>query len=147
MSFHGMPERTRALGDPYHDQCRQTARLLADALNLPPERWRVTFQSRFGKARWLEPATLPTLVALAQGGLRAVDVVCPGFAVDCLETLEEINLEARAAFMAAGGERLGYVPCLNAQPQWITALAALARRHLAGWIDPAAPGISTAPPP
>jgi len=96
LSFHGVPERTLHLGDPYHCEARKTARLLAERLGLRPEQHQVTFQSRFGRARWLEPATEPTLVALAQGGLRRVDVLCPGFTSDCLETLEEINQEARA---------------------------------------------------
>ena len=135
MSFHGIPERNVRLGDPYADQCRTTARRLAQALGLPDDAWRLTFQSRFGKARWLEPYTQPTLERLAREGVRSVDVLCPGFAADCLETLEEINMEVRQAFTNAGGQRFSYIPCLNADDAWITALTRLARTHLAGWID------------
>lgn len=133
MSFHGVPERTLHLGDPYHCECRKTARLLAEQLGLAKDRYTLTFQSRFGKAKWLEPYTEPTLVAMAQKGLKSVDLVCPGFTSDCLETLEEINLEARHAFLQAGGERFEYIPCLNDQPEWIRALTDLAERHLQGW--------------
>ncbi|HCL86025.1 MAG TPA: ferrochelatase [Comamonadaceae bacterium] len=133
MSFHGIPERNVRLGDPYADQCRTTARLLAQALGLTEQQWQITFQSRFGKARWLEPYTEPTLVALAQAGTRRVDVMCPGFTSDCLETLEEINQEARHAFMEAGGKEFRYIPCLNDDPAWITALSQIAEQHLAGW--------------
>lgn len=133
MSFHGVPERTLHLGDPYHCECHKTARLLAEQLGLAKDRYTLTFQSRFGKAKWLEPYTEPTLVAMARKGLKSVDLVCPGFTGDCLETLEEINLEARHAFLQAGGERFGYIPCLNDHPEWIRALADLAERHLQGW--------------
>ena len=133
MSFHGMPERTLHLGDPYHCHCLKTARLLAEALGLAPTQFRVTFQSRFGKAKWLEPATEPTLIQLAQQGVKRVDVICPGFIADCLETLEEISLEGRQAFLAAGGESFHYIPCLNDQTEGIASLAALAQRHLSGW--------------
>jgi ferrochelatase len=104
MSFHGVPERTLHLGDPYHCECHKTARLLATELGLSPARWQLTFQSRFGKAKWLEPYTEPTLISLAQSGVKHVQVVCPGFVADCLETLEEINQEAREAFLHAGGK-------------------------------------------
>ena len=133
MSFHGVPERTLHLGDPYHCECFKTARLLAEALGLPRERVVVTFQSRFGKVKWLEPYTEPTLVALAQQGVKRVDVMCPGFTSDCPETLEEINMEVREAFLHAGGERFDYIPCLNDTPAWGSALADLAERHLQGW--------------
>jgi protoporphyrin/coproporphyrin ferrochelatase len=133
LSFHGVPERTLHLGDPYHCECRKTARLLGERLGLAPERLLVTFQSRFGKARWLEPYTEPTLRALAAAGIKAVDVMCPGFAADCLETLEEIDQEARAAFLAAGGETFHYIACLNDRHEWIAALAGVAMRHLQGW--------------
>ena len=99
----------------------------------------VTFQSRFGKAKWLEPYTEPTLEKLAAEGTKRVDVMCPGFTADCLETLEEIAQEARDAFLAAGGERFDYVPCLNAEPAWIAAMATLAERHLGGWDTKAPP--------
>lgn len=133
MSFHGVPERTLQLGDPYHCECHKTARLLAERLGLRPDRYKLTFQSRFGKARWLEPYTEPTLVALARAGQQRVDVVCPGFTSDCLETLEEIAQEARHAFLQAGGKAFHYIPCVNDSPVWISALSALAQRHLAGW--------------
>lgn len=133
MSFHGIPERNVRLGDPYADQCRTTARLLAEALGLAPEQYQLTFQSRFGRARWLEPYTEPTLVALAQAGTRRVDVMCPGFTGDCLETLEEINQEARHAFLQAGGQEFRYIPCLNDSHAWITALSRIAQQHLSGW--------------
>ena len=133
MSFHGVPERTLQLGDPYHCECHKTARLLAEQLGLAKDRYKVTFQSRFGKAKWLEPYTEPTLIELAEKGLKSVDVVCPGFTSDCLETLEEINMEAREAFLHAGGERFAYIPCVNDHPEWIRALADVAERHLQGW--------------
>ena len=102
MSFHGVPERTLHLGDPYHCECLKTARLLAQRLGLEPTQYTVTFQSRLGRAKWLQPYTEPTLIAMAKAGTKRVDVVCPGFTSDCLETLEEINMEARSAFIAAG---------------------------------------------
>ena len=133
MSFHGVPARTLELGDPYHCECLKTARLLAAWLELEPPKYTVAFQSRFGKAKWLEPYTEPTLRTLAQRGLRRVDVVCPGFTSDCLETLEEIAMEARDAFLAAGGKSFQYISCLNDDPAWISALGKLTERHLAGW--------------
>jgi ferrochelatase len=139
MSFHGMPERTLHLGDPYHCECHKTARLLAERLSLQPGQYKVTFQSRFGKAKWLEPYTEPTLRAMAATGLKRVDLVCPGFAADCLETLEEIDQEAREAFLQAGGQAFHYIPCLNDRHEHVLALAAIAQRHLQGW-PTAAPG-------
>ncbi|MBD3893609.1 ferrochelatase [Hydrogenophaga sp.] len=133
MSFHGVPRRTLELGDPYHCECLKTARLLAEKLGLPPDRYQVTFQSRFGRAEWLQPYTEPTLVALAQRGVKKVDLVCPGFICDCLETLEEIKLEARATFLQAGGEQFHYIDCLNDSPDWLRALTDLCERHLQGW--------------
>ena len=133
LSFHGLPARSRALGDPYHDQCRETASRLAERLALPGDAVVVAFQSRFGRARWLEPYTEPTLKSLARKGVRRVDVICPGFATDCLETLEEIAQEARDAFLAAGGTEFRYIPCLNDRPRWLAALSAIALRHLQGW--------------
>ena len=133
MSFHGVPERTLRLGDPYHCECHKTGRLLAERLGLADGQWLVTFQSRFGKAKWLQPYTEPTLVELASKGLGSVDVMCPGFVADCLETLEEIAQEARHAFMGAGGKAFRYVPCLNDAPSFIDALAGLTERHLSGW--------------
>jgi ferrochelatase len=133
MSFHGVPERTLKLGDPYHCECHKTARLLAENLGLQKDSYTVTFQSRFGKAKWLEPYTEPTLIKMAAGGLESVDVVCPGFTGDCLETLEEINMEARHEFLAAGGKDFRYIPCLNDSAVWAAALAELTAPHLTGW--------------
>ncbi|MCX7241955.1 MAG: ferrochelatase [Burkholderiales bacterium] len=133
MSFHGVPERTLHLGDPYHCECFKTARLLACALGLDKSQYKVTFQSRLGRAKWLQPYTEPSLIAMGQAGVKRVDVVCPGFTSDCLETLEEINMEARHAFLHAGGKEFHYIPCLNDDPEWITALCDLSQRHLAGW--------------
>ena len=133
MSFHGIPARNVQLGDPYQAQCLETARLLAERLQLSPDQHRVTFQSRFGRAKWLEPYTEPTLRALGAGGTGRVDVMCPGFPADCLETLEEIAMEGREAFLHAGGKEFHYIPALNDSPAWITALTAIAERHLAGW--------------
>ena len=139
LSFHGVPERTLQLGDPYHCECQKTARLLAERLNLTRDQVQLTFQSRFGKAKWLEPYTEPTLIALAQAGVKRVDVACPGFTSDCLETLEEIDMEVRAAFLQAGGEQFRYIPCLNDSAEWITALGQLAVQHLGGWNTQQAP--------
>ncbi len=133
MSFHGIPERSVRLGDPYQKECETTGRLLVEKLGLSSDRATLTFQSRFGKAKWLEPYTEPTLVALARKGVKSVDVVCPGFTSDCLETLEEINMEAREAFLHAGGQAFEYIACVNDSPDWIRALADLAERHLQGW--------------
>jgi protoporphyrin/coproporphyrin ferrochelatase len=135
LSFHGVPRRSLALGDPYHCECLKTARLLGERLKLGDSMLAVTFQSRFGKAEWLKPYTEPTLVALAREGVGRVDVMCPGFAADCLETLEEINHEARAAFLGAGGKEFGYIPCLNDQHEWIAALAVIAMHQMQGWND------------
>jgi ferrochelatase len=132
-SFHGVPERSLLLGDPYHCECHKTARLLAERLGLDKDEWLVTFQSRFGKAKWLEPYTEPTVVELARQGVTRVDVMCPGFTADCLETLEEIGQEVREAFLGAGGRAFEYIPALNDQHEWIAALAAIAMRHLQGW--------------
>lgn len=123
MSFHGIPQRSVDRGDPYADQCHATAQALAAALGLSPDQWLATFQSRFGAAKWLQPYTQPTLEELARGGLKRVDVLCPGFPADCLETLEEIAMECREAFLHAGGETFHYIPCLNERPDWIAALA------------------------
>jgi ferrochelatase len=133
MSFHGVPERTLKLGDPYHCECRKTSRLLAEKLGLQKDNYTVTFQSRFGKARWLEPYTEPSLIKMAQAGIKSVDVICPGFTSDCLETLEEINMEVRHAFLSAGGKDYRYIPCLNDSPVWLAALADFTAQHLAGW--------------
>ena len=133
MSFHGVPERTLQLGDPYHCQAHKTARLLAAELSLRRDQFTITFQSRLGRAKWLEPYTEPTLVAMARKGLQRVDVVCPGFNCDGLETLEEINIEAREAFMHAGGKVFHHIAGLNDSQLWINALVDVAEQHLAGW--------------
>ncbi|MES2740675.1 MAG: ferrochelatase [Pseudomonadota bacterium] len=133
MSFHGVPKRTLMLGDPYHCECLKTARLLATQLGLTTDQYIVTFQSRFGKAEWLQPYTAPTLQKLAAEGVTHVDLLCPGFTSDCLETLEEIAMEARHDFLAAGGKQFQYIPCLNESPAWIAALAGIAEQHMAGW--------------
>ena len=125
MSFHGIPQRSVDKGDPYQQECIATATALAAALQLRSDEWRLTFQSRFGRARWLQPYTQQTLEELAGRGVKSVDVICPGFVADCLETLEEINMENRAAFLAAGGQNFHYIPCLNEDPEWIAALAHL----------------------
>lgn len=133
MSFHGLPARNVQLGDPYQAECLATARLLAARLDLAEDRWRVTFQSRFGRARWLEPYTEPTAIALAQSGIKHLQVVCPGFTGDCIETLEEIDQEVRAAYLQAGGGTFSYIPCINDSEAAIAALAGVARRQLQGW--------------
>ena len=140
LSFHGVPKRTLLLGDPYHCECLKTARLLAARLKLSPDQYLVTFQSRFGKAEWLQPYTAPTLQQLGRDGVARVDVLCPGFTSDCLETLEEINMEVRHDFLSAGGKEFHYIPCLNESPQWIAALAEIAEQHMIGW-----PTMMTAP--
>jgi ferrochelatase len=132
MSFHGLPERFVRAGDPYARQCEASAQALAVRLGLRDEQWRLTYQSRFGREPWLQPATTDVLDAFAQSGLRKVDVICPGFAVDCLETLEEIAMENAEHFRSRGGE-LRYIPALNAAPRHAAALARLARSHLQGW--------------
>ena len=124
MSFHGLPQRGAG---PYEKQCRVTAMLLAAALGLKETQWQVTFQSRFGYAKWLQPYTEATLIELAQRGAGRVDVVCPGFVSDCLETLEEIGIVARRRFLEAGGRELHLLPCLNESPAWIGALALIVR--------------------
>lgn len=133
-SFHGMPQRTLDRGDPYHCQCQKTGRLLGEALGMPV---RVTFQSRFGRAEWLKPYTDATLEALPKQGIRKIAVACPGFAADCLETLEEVAMEGRHSFLAAGGEAFAYLPCLNATQPGIEMLRALLARELAGWVEAA----------
>ncbi|PXW95017.1 ferrochelatase [Sphaerotilus hippei] len=133
LSFHGVPERTLQLGDPYHCQCHKTARLLGERLGMGKDQLSLSFQSRFGKAKWLEPYTEPTLHALAKKGVKHLQVFCPGFSSDCLETLEEIAIEGRQVFLTAGGQRYDHIPCLNDHPAWIRALVALVEQHTAGW--------------
>jgi ferrochelatase len=139
MSFHGMPQRTLHLGDPYHCECHKTGRLLAEALGLQKDDYMVTFQSRFGRAKWLQPYTEPSLIALAKQGVGRVDVICPGFSSDCIETLEEIDQEVRAAFIAAGGKAFHYIPCLNDSAEGMRALTAICENHLQGWPTTAQP--------
>ncbi len=134
VSFHGIPRWTFLAGDPYYCHCQKTARLLGQALELPETRLAVTFQSRFGRERWLEPYTEATLRRWGSEGLTSVDVVCPGFAADCLETLEEIAETNRELFQRAGGGRFRYLPALNDRPDHITALADLCLAHLQGWV-------------
>lgn len=131
-SFHGMPERTRALGDPYYDQCRATVDLLQDALG---REVKLSFQSRFGRAKWLGPATDETLRELPVSGVRSVAVLTPGFSADCLETLEEIAMRGREDFVAAGGETFAHLPCLNASPEAMVLYQDLIGRELAGWVQ------------
>lgn len=132
-SFHGMPRATSEAGDPYHDQCLAAARLLAESLALSDAEWEVGFQSRFGRAEWLAPATDAVLSAWAGAGVASATVVCPGFAVDCLETLEEVDGRYRRAFLAAGGQRFEYVPALNADPDHVEALAGIVADGMSGW--------------
>ena len=131
-SFHGMPQRTLALGDPYHCHCQKTGRLLAEALG---RELTVTFQSRFGRAKWLEPATDTALAALPGKGVTRVAIVAPGFSADCVETLEELAIRGRETFMAAGGREFATFACLNASPPGLEMLRSIVRRELAGWVD------------
>ncbi len=133
LSFHGVPKRTLDLGDPYHDQCQQTGALLMAALGLSTLECRVTFQSRFGKAEWLQPYTAPTLRELGEAGVRRADVFCPGFTADCLETIEEIGREVRDEFLAGGGQAFHRIPCLNGASAWIGALGEIVAENLQGW--------------
>jgi ferrochelatase len=133
MSFHGVPKRTLMLGDPYHCECQKTGRLLAARLGLGADQYVLSFQSRFGRAEWLQPYTAQTVQGLAAQGVRRIDVMCPGFTSDCLETLEEINMEVRHDFEVGGGQDFHYIPCLNDSPPWIAALAEIAEQHLIGW--------------
>jgi len=137
MSFHGLPRQCVDMGDPYCRDCYETARALAQYLDLSDEAYQVTFQSRFGPAKWLEPYTEPTLQKLAQQGVTEIDVVCPGFLADCLETLEEIQVEVCETFMHAGGKQFRYIPALNDDQAWVASLAAMVLSHLQGWpIEP-----------
>jgi ferrochelatase len=133
MSFHGLPKVFLLKGDPYFCECHKTARLLAAQLGLGKDEYAVTFQSRLGRAEWLQPYTAPTVKALAQQGVKRVDVICPGFIADCLETLEEIAMEVRQEFLLSGGKEFHYIPCLNESPEWLRALAEISEQHLIGW--------------
>lgn len=132
-SYHGVPKRYLLQGDPYHCECFKTSRLVAEQLGLGEGDYITSFQSRFGKAEWLKPYTDHTLKAMAADGVKSVQVLCPGFASDCLETIEEIGMENRDYFLEAGGESYQYIPALNASASHIEALEALVRRHLQGW--------------
>ena len=134
LSFHGVPERTRELGDPYHDHCLETARLLSAALGRELD---VAFQSRFGRAKWLEPATDQVLAGYARDGIRSVAVAAPGFSADCLETLEELGIRGRETFLAAGGKHFALLDCLNDSPEGIVMLEQLIERELEGWLPAA----------
>jgi ferrochelatase len=137
MSFHGLPRQCVDMGDPYCRDCYETARALAQYLGLSDDAYQVTFQSRFGPAKWLEPYTEPSLQKLAQQGVTEIDVVCPGFLADCLETLEEIQVEVCENFMHAGGERFRYIPALNDDQAWVNSLGDMVLNHLQGWpIEP-----------
>jgi ferrochelatase len=134
MSFHGMPEKYAELGDPYPHHCRETARLVRERLRWSEARWHMTFQSRFGNDPWLQPYTIDTVARLAKSGVRSMGIVAPGFSADCLETLEELNMENRQVFLQNGGERFAYIPCLNASPLGMGVIERVVRRELAGWL-------------
>ena len=134
MSFHGVPRYTLEKGDPYHCECHKTGRLLAQELHLKTEQYVVSFQSRFGKAEWIKPYTTATLLELGKQKTRRVDVVCPGFVADCLETLEEIAMEGKEDFLHAGGGEYHYIPCLNERDDWMHALTDLVMDNLHGWL-------------
>ncbi|MCK5725487.1 MAG: ferrochelatase [Thiotrichaceae bacterium] len=135
LSFHGLPQRNVQLGDPYFCQCHKTARLLAKSLGLKEDQWKISFQSRFGKAQWVQPYTNATLQELVEQGEQRIDVLCPGFPADCLETLEEMNVENRAVFMEAGGEEYHYIPALNDQADHVIALSEILSEHMQGWSE------------
>ncbi|MCB1724424.1 MAG: ferrochelatase [Gammaproteobacteria bacterium] len=133
MSFHGIPEEYFHAGDPYYCECQKTGRLLAENLGLEADDWLISFQSRLGPKQWLQPYTDKTLEGLAHSGVKSVQVLCPGFSADCLETLEEVAMEDREIFLAAGGERYEYIPCLNDDADHISMLAGLIDQHTQGW--------------
>lgn len=133
MSFHGIPRGYVLAGDPYYCQCQKTARLLAETLRLEPDRWSVSFQSRFGKTPWIEPYTDARIKTLALGGTQTLDVLCPGFSADCLETLEEVSLRYKADFLNAGGNSFRYVAALNDNDDHLDAIADIAIRNIAQW--------------
>lgn len=135
-SFHGIPQSYFAKGDPYHCFCHKTARLVAEKLGLNKDEYQVCFQSRFGPQAWLQPYTDKMLTAWAHSGIASVDTICPGFAVDCLETLEEIAVQNRQLFLEAGGQQYQYIPCLNDSPAQISLICDLVNTHLQGWQPP-----------
>jgi ferrochelatase len=136
-SFHGIPQRYFDAGDPYFCHCHKTARLAAERLGLPRERWEISFQSLFGREEWIKPYSEQTIKDMARSGVKSLDVVCPGFSADCLETLEEIEEQNREFFLHAGGETYRYIPALNDRPDHVRVLADVALANLAGWIEPA----------
>jgi len=146
-SFHGLPKRYLLAGDPYHCQCAKTSRLIRERLGWPPERVRLAFQSRFGREEWLKPYTDETIAELAREGVKSLAIVAPGFAADCLETLEELNMQGRETFLENGGERFTFIPCLNATPDSVQLLADLATRELQGWLDPGSNAATAVAPP
>ena len=135
LSFHGVPRFTLDQGDPYHCECQATARLLGQALGWGPERCRISFQSRFGRAEWLKPYTAEVLAELGRARTGRVDVVCPGFVSECLETLEEIALEGKSTFLRSGGQDFHYIPCLNERDDWLKALTDIVLDNLHGWTE------------
>ena len=132
-SFHGVPKQTLLDGDPYHCHCQKTARLVAEALELGDDEWVLSFQSRVGREEWLRPYTDETIEQLGKQGLSRLDVVCPGFSTDCLETLEEIAMQNAELFLESGGETLHYIPALNAREDHVGFLTDLVEKHLGGW--------------
>ncbi len=141
MSFHGIPKRYFMAGDPYHCECQKTARLLADELGLNEDQWALTFQSRVGREEWLKPYTDKTLAAWGKQKLASVDVICPGFSIDCLETLEEIDQQNRELFQSRGGGEFSYIPALNDSPAHTGFLTGLIGVHLQGWDTDHAAGV------
>ncbi len=133
-TFHGMPQKYLDKGDPYHCQCCKTSRLLRDALGYGSDSWLTTFQSRFGNDPWLQPYTDKTLTALARKGVKRVAIIAPGFTADCLETLEELEVENRAYFLQNGGEKFTYIPCLNDSDEGMRVIESVVRRELMGWV-------------
>ena len=147
MSFHGLPRYTQVRGDPYHRECQETARLLAQRLDLAESHWQIAFQSRFGAAEWLEPYTASVLADSGRRSLHPADVLCPGFVADCLETLEEIGIEGKSIFLGAGGREFPLLPCLNERDDWIRSLATIVRENLAGWMSQPESDKLKSPPP
>ena len=139
LSFHGVPRRTLDLGDPYHCECLKTGRMIAEQIGLKADFYTIAFQSRFGRAEWLKPYTTDVITQLAKKKTGRVDVACPGFVSDCLETLEEIAIEAKTDFLTAGGRELHYIPCLNERDDWIHALTDIALKNVLGWNNPSTP--------
>ena len=135
MSFHGIPKKSLYQGDPYHCECHKTGRLLAEALNLKESEYEICFQSRFGKAEWLKPYFSEVIENLGKQKTKNLHVICPGFSSDCLETLEEINMEGKSIFLDNGGKNYDYIPALNNNPYWIEAMVEILNSNLQGWID------------